>query len=494
MSEWVKPSRMAEIEHAIDLRIPAEAGYSTLVTTVAADAGARAELSPEQTHQLSEAAALAFELIVRSAMAGERDPIHVRAAWTPEDLRISLIERGLPLDDRAATRDPNWAQILERVEAAQWKLHSHGSELVITIKRPHGLADNGAAPTSEEHVPPAPAQQYTIRRFQPQDAPGVARAFYQTWGYHYIFPAVYVPKRLIQLNEANAYISIVAVAEDGEVVGHFALDPFPGTPLVDGCAAIVNPAHRGRGLLERMREFAENEAVRLDYGAFYTEPVTTHPRTQEDSAEIGGKLCAIVLGGDPATFTPKQMQYTGAGQRQSFTIYIKPFASRELRTVYAPAKHRDMIEVIYGNLGFPVEYSSGASPEEAGELHITVSRTEGFATIDVGAAGTQTSTQVAQALSDMRSMGRVGAVYVNLPLDDPGTPQVCDAIEGLGFFFCGVVPWAMSGRDALRLQLPLTPIDLEQVTIFGDFGAQLKAYIAPGAQTAAGTSAQAQTI
>ena len=471
------------IEHVIDLRVPAEAEYATLAAAVAADAAARAQLSPDQSRQLSEAAKLAFELIVRDAMAGEREPMQIRAAWTPEDLRISLLERGLPLDANLAARDPGWAQILERVESAQWKLHTHGSELLLKVQRPHGIAEAGEPAPAEQSVPLAPPQQYSVRRFQPQDAPGVARAFYQTWGYHYIFPAVYVPQRLIELNASNAYISIVAVAEDGEIVGHFALDPFPGTPLVDGCAAIVNPAHRGRGLLERMREFAEQEAQRLGFGAFYTEPVTTHARTQEDSAKIGAKLCAIVLGGDPASFTPKQMQFTGAGQRQSFTIYIKPFAQRERRTIYPPETHRAMIETIYGNLGFPVEMRTGEAASAPGDLHIEVNRTEGFATIDVARVGNATADRIAQTLEDMRALRHVGAVYLNLPLEDPGTPALFEAVAPLGFFFCGVVPWAMNGRDALRLQLPLTPIDLSQVTIFGEFGAQLKAYTAKAAQS-----------
>lgn len=476
---------MRNTEHAVDLHLPPEAEYAPLAATIAHDTALRAGLTGERAEEIGETASLAFKLIVSDAMAGDRESIHVRTAWNAEELRISFIERGLPLDEGVARRDPHWAQILDRIDSAQWKLHARGSELLLTVKRPHGIAHSGELPPPEDSVPLAPPQEYTIRRFVPEDAAGVARAFFQTWGYHYIFPAVYVPERLIALNKSNAYISIVAVAEDGEIVGHFALDPFPGTPLVDGCAAIVNPAHRGRGLLERMRAFAEEQAVRLGFGAFYTEPVTTHPRTQEDCAKNGSSLCAIVLGGDPASFTPKQMQFTGVGQRQSFTIYVKPFKSREARTIYAPEQHREIIATIYENLGFPVNLSAGGAAAEAGEVHITASRSEGFATIDVAKIGMQTSAQIAQALSDMRSLGHVGAVYVNLPLEDPGTLQACDEIERLGFFFCGVVPWAMGGQDALRLQQPLTPIDLTQVTIFGEFRAQLKSYIAPDAQRAA---------
>lgn len=472
---------MGLVERTVDLQLPALAEYASLVGLVVNDAGARAELPEARSSQLAQAAEIGFDLIIRDAMAADREPIHVRAAWTPAQLRVSLLERGLPLDDAAARRDPHWHQILERVDSAHWTLHGRaGSELQLAVKRPHGIPHEGEMPPAQDSVPLAPEQTYTIRRFQPEDAPGVARAFYQTWGYHYIFPAVYVPHRLIELNKADAYISIVAVAQDGEVVGHYALDPVPGAPIADGCAAIVNPAHRGRGLLERMRRAAEDEAVRLGFAAYYSEPVTTHGRTQSESAKFGAHLCAIVLGGDPASFVPKAMQVTGAGQRQSFTVYFKPLGPREPRAIYAPPDHRDMIERIYANLGLPIDVRAGGSAASDGELRIEAVRSEGFAIIDVLATGTSSAEHIAQGVSDLRTLSRMGAIYANLPLEDPGTPALCAAIEKLGFFFCGVIPWAMGGRDVLRMQLPLTRIDLEQVTIVGDFGAQLKAYI--GAQ------------
>ena len=51
-------------------------------------------------------------------------------------------------------------------------------------------------------------------------------------------------------------------------------------------------------------------------------------------------------------------------------------------------------------------------------------------------------------------------------------------MESYGFFFSGVGPWMLGGRDALRLQMPLTPIDLSALTIVGEFGKELAEYVA----------------
>lgn len=38
-------------------------------------------------------------------------------------------------------------------------------------------------------------------------------------------------------------------------------------------------------------------------------------------------------------------------------------------------------------------------------------------------------------------------------------------LERGGYFFAGIGPWMLEGRDSLRLQMPLTPIDASALTI-----------------------------
>jgi hypothetical protein len=51
-------------------------------------------------------------------------------------------------------------------------------------------------------------------------------------------------------------------------------------------------------------------------------------------------------------------------------------------------------------------------------------------------------------------------------------------LESYGFFFAGVGPWMLGGKDCLRLQLPLMPIDLTALVVIGEFGKKLRDYIA----------------
>ncbi|HET6276492.1 MAG TPA: hypothetical protein VFE16_11235 [Candidatus Cybelea sp.] len=163
-----------------ELKIPPQREFDSLVRTFAADAAQRSELSEEQQRGLIGAAERGFAAIVETALAQTRDPIRIVASCTPAHFTLSLFERGLPMDDAFARRDPKWSELTNDVDEVHWRSHgSAGSELRLRIDRPHAIAGAEIEPAAaeEDAVPLAPPQEYVIRRFEPGDAPGVARAF-----------------------------------------------------------------------------------------------------------------------------------------------------------------------------------------------------------------------------------------------------------------------------------------------------------------------------
>ncbi len=470
-----------------ELKVPPQLEFASLVETFAADAAQRSELTGEQQRGLVNAARESFKAIVQDALAESREPIRVEAACTLAELRVSIFERGLPVDDALARRDPRWNQLSAGVDAVHWCLHgTAGSELRLCINRLSDLSAASAAPPVAEEVSLAPPQQYTIRRFVASDAVGVARAFYLSYGYAYDFPAVYDPTRLTKLNESGRYISIVALSETGDVAGHYALAREDDEPIADACGAVVLPAHRGRNLLNRLREAAEKEATALGLSAYYSEPVTDHPRTQHESETFGAKACGITLGEAPRSFVARHMELSTTAQRQTCMLYFKPLRPRDLRTIFAPPRHRTMIASIYEQLGLPVLMEDGTTPNGRGRFHEGVTRADAVGSIEIEAIGAYTPELVRQASEDLRATSRLGALYASLPLEDPGTPALCDAMESHGFFFSGVGPWMLGGKDALRLQMPLTEIDLSAIVVIGDFGKKLLAYVAAERERCAG--------
>lgn len=462
-----------------ELKVPPDSAFGSLVARFAGDAADRATLSDTQASALVDGARNGFAAIVAEALAEAREPIRIVATCTAARVELSLFERGLPMDDALARRDPRWNELCSGVDAVHWRCHgTAGSELRLIVNRAPG-SDGGesATPQTAEGVPPAPEQTYTIRRFTPGDAVGVARAFYLTYGYAYDLGAVYAPERLVELNERGTYVSIVAIAQDGDVVGHCALAREGASPIADIAGAIVLPAHRGRSLLDRMLEHAEAEAAALGLAAYYSEPVTDHPRTQLSSERFGEKACGLTLGEAPRNFVARHMDLSTTAQRQSCMLYVKPLRPRERRAIYAPERHRSIVASIYEQLGLPVTMCDGRAANGRGRFHTGITRRDAIAAVEVEAVGAETAELLGQAVADLRGTQRLGAIYASLPLEDPATPDVCEALESRGFFFSGVGPWMLGGKDSLRLQMPLTPIDLSAIVVIGAFGKVLVDYV-----------------
>ncbi|HYL27213.1 MAG TPA: hypothetical protein VEW74_05210, partial [Candidatus Nitrosotalea sp.] len=361
-----------------ELRVPPELAFASLIEVFVADAASRCDFTERKRHDAVAAARVGFAAIVDEALAESREPVRIVARCTPVHFELSLFERGLPIDDALARRNPKWSELAALVDEAHWHLHgTGGSELRLFVKRcaPAGAADSAGdrAPTE---VTPAPPQRYMIRRFQPRDAEGVARAFYLTYGYAYDMPAVYAPARLTELNESGRYASIVALDEGGEVVGHYALAREGEAPIADACGAIVVPAHRGRDLLNRLRERAEREAIALGLAAYYSEPVTDHPRTQAASESFGAKACGITLGEAPRGFLARHMRLAATTPRQSCMLYVKVLRAREPRTIYAPERHRAILSRIYAELGLPITVGRAVAPSGRGEFRSAIVRAD----------------------------------------------------------------------------------------------------------------------
>ena len=463
------------------LKVPPEPAFASLVESFVDDAAARAALDDARRQAAVAAARAGFEEIVENATTESRDAIRLIATCEADRLAVSLFERGLPMDDAFARRNPKWNEIGERVDEVHWHFHGkRGSELRLRVHRQRSseIAGGGdAAPPSNGDVPLAPPQEYDIRKALPADAPGIARAFYRTYGYNYMKAAVYEPERLIEMNASGRYTSIVAVGADGTVAAHCALFREAGAPIGELCGAVVLPEHRGRHLMDRVADRTAQEALEIGLDAYWVEPVTDHPRSQMILERWGVAPCGVTLGEFPVSFVPLHMELSTTTQRQTGLYCVKVMRERAPRATYAPPRHRAMIAEIYARLGVEADLREGGAPAGPSAFHTCVVSAKKSALVTVESIGERTGELVAQAVEDLRAFRRLGAIFAVLPLDDPATPGLCDAMEKLGFFFSGIGPCALDGRDALRLQMPLTPLDFSTITVVGDFAGKLFAYV-----------------
>jgi hypothetical protein len=325
-------------------------------------------------------------------------------------------------------------------------------------------------------MPPVPPDGYTVRRFRLEDAPAVTACVRAVYGDAYLAHLeLYDPTAVARLNASGELVSVVALDPAGVVVGHYALER-PGLTLVaESGEAMVAPAHQHHGLLERMRVLLEGEAARLGLLAIFGRCVTTHVFSQRAVERFGERPCGVSLGRSPAAFHAVTQ---ASGQRVSTVMYVKYLRPPAAARVHAPARYRDVLARIYRELGRAVEFASPAPPsDDPGAVDVDRRPDLRRAVVRVIRVGAGTAAEVARLRRVLCGDEQAEAVYVELPLAQPGAAAVAEAAAGDGFCFSGVGPHFLPDGDALRLQYLAADLDLSAVQLLSPFARELLAFI-----------------
>lgn len=317
---------------------------------------------------------------------------------------------------------------------------------------------------------------YTIRRFVPEDAEGVVACVRQVYGDAYsAHPELYIPREIVRLNASGELVSVVALDAAGQVVGHYALERPGLVPVAESGEAMVAPAHQHHGLLERMRVLLEEEAERLGLLAIFGRCVTTHVFSQRAVERFGEHPCGISLGRSPATFHTVTQALS---QRVTTVMYAKYLRAPDRPRVHAPPRYRDLVARIYAQLGVVPEWADPA-PAAAGkgavELDVRPDVQRGI--LRVLRVGADTTGEVARLRRDLCERDGAEVVYLELPLAQPGTPALAEAVAAEGFFFSGVAPHFLPDGDALRMQYVAVDLDLTAVQLLNPLARDILAFI-----------------
>jgi len=172
-----------------------------------------------------------------------------------------------------------------------------------------------------------------------------------------------------------------------------------------------------------------------------------------------------------------------APQRISTMFYFKYIAPPPPTIVYAPERHRAIMDRLYAAFGLAAEFRAHSEAEAAavpprGHLTVKLDRAWGFGEIHVEIAGEDTATEICQAKRDLVETDSVEVIYLFLPLAQSATPALCATVEAEGFFWSGVFPRDASDGDVLCLQYLQAKLDLDLIQIAGPAGRALLDYVA----------------
>ena len=329
------------------------------------------------------------------------------------------------------------------------------------------------APTA---VPLAPPQQYAVRRLLPAEATQVSQLMYRTYGTTYFNADVYYPERIASLNQQQAVLSVVAVAADGQVAAHCALERNQQGQVAEIGQAAVDPAHRGRGLLDRMKAVLEHEAQSLGLVGWYADAVTVHTFTQQSDAHHGGHVCGVDL-----AVSPQSESFRGIArqlaQRVSCVLYFRWLGDPAPRTLFVPPRHQEIATEIYANLQAPVEFGPLTAPTaEHGTHAVKLSAGKALGKIRASALGRDSVYAIRHGVRSLVEQSRAEVVVVELPLADPACGYIVEQLAADGLGFTGIGPHFSPQGDVLKLTYLVSALAREPIKTFEPFAARLVEY------------------
>ena len=319
--------------------------------------------------------------------------------------------------------------------------------------------------------------RFNIRLMAPAEALEVCRCIYDCYGYSYANENVYFPERVAAMNQNGKLKSAVAMTDEGEMGGHFALINYDRLPSEMGIA-VTKKKFRGQGFARLLGEFLESEARSDNMKGIQIKEVTAHPYTQYFCRKLGFKDCGLLLAHSPKTLSFKGIADTLA-QRNSDVLGFKYLEAPVHRKVYAPLQHRTMVMKLFENIGDKVEaiIPDKSTPlNEKSVTEINVNTLRSLAEIFILEAGKD----IFQVLPyEMKKIFReeIQVIELYLSLGDPATPAIVTRLESMGYLFTGILPETSLG-DALVMQyFNGVHIDYDAIILVSDVAKEMLEYI-----------------
>jgi anti-sigma regulatory factor (Ser/Thr protein kinase)/GNAT superfamily N-acetyltransferase len=512
------------------LRVPAEGRFLVLVQGHVRDVARIAGFPAKDVLTLELAAEEAFQNICAHAYPdGTPGDMLVKGELLEGELRLEFIDEGLPFDPALLHRQPRRAEsevvglgmklIHHAVDEVRWVNRGRQGKALCLVKqlprddRPGGGSDtliaqpaahldteaqadhaagrsrasqsSGASEVSEAH-----GQPIEIRPLQPEEALDVARLFWLTYGYSYKNEAFYRPEGLLDLVARGVLASYVGVTSDGEVVGHAGLLRPEPVPMAEMALLVVSPAYRGRGLMKQFFSALSNRAREMGLFGLALNPVTSHPISQRNVINMGGRPCGLDLAACPPRQFKAMGLEDGPGHRESYLHCFLYLTDTPSALAFIPERHRRITERIYEKLERPlipvsapatakdaVEADQGSGERASGVYTVSFDRGLLKGVVRVSTADARQWPEILRAGTDLLDIAGAEVVHIDLPLAQRATALLCELAEAAGFFFAGVWPHAAEDGDMLRLSRPAAPLDMNLLRLHSDFAHELAEYV-----------------
>lgn len=255
------------------------------------------------------------------------------------------------------------------------------------------------------------------------------RAVYgETYPVLWAYDADEVAKRI----SAGLLISAIAETSDGELLCHSGLSlAAPDDVVGHAGQALTLPAARGRHVFTAVKRYLVGWATSRGLVGMYSEATAAHPYSQQALLDLGGHETGFLLGFIPES-VDNSVSTPSPGRQSAALFFLRVRPGRE-RRLYAPSRHREIVRDTVEICDFRAQLAEvpiGTDLPPSSQLHVEIRPGDNVAVLTVSTAGDDLTARVDAERARLFSDG-VDALYVDLPLDQPGSAHVSEPLEEL---------------------------------------------------------------
>jgi len=239
---------------------------------------------------------------------------------------------------------------------------------------------------------------------------------------------------------------------------------------------VVSPRCRGLGLMKKMRNLLEKSAQELGLEGIVSQPVTSHTFSQQVNEGFGSSVCGFSFGLVPQKLSFKQISKT-LSQRESCMLYFKALKQRH-RTLYIPKKYTKIVDSIYKNIKLNYTLAEDKDIEKNGIVISNYSSNWGIGIINVHKYAKDSFMQIKEAFYNLLFSLKAEVIFLNITLEDSSIDDLVEKISKEKFFFAGVHPSMLDGKDVIRFEYLNGMIDESKIKIYSKNAKEIFDYIA----------------
>jgi hypothetical protein len=300
----------------------------------------------------------------------------------------------------------------------------------MTRTRAESLAALRAAPHTVE-----PGQKWTVDRFTPADALGVARLYHTVYGDMFPIDHVYDPEELIRQNSGSDLHQVVARTPPGDIVGLAAL--FHNSPtrlLMEMGSLMVHPAYRGGELAHKLGEAVGDSLPRqLGLHMVYGQAVCDTMASQRIAQHLGTFPCALEVEAMPPR--PAGRNDAPAGRVSLLDDFI--LLKDHPHPVHLPRRYSTLLRSIYATRRLSRDFPADGGHPGPTRAVIEPMPQAGLVRILVEEPGADFS-DVLAATERQHPAAVVSQIVMNL--GRPGCSQAVEEARAVGYWLGGLLP------------------------------------------------------